>query len=225
MRGENMPSKAFSVFKKNLRQTDKLLANFNGLRPPTRGRKHYDHLTRAALLFLCSTWEVYIEEVSKEVCEILSSRLSSPDELPVSIQKKLSSKVKNASHELEPITLAKDWKRYYASTVCAYTDRLNTPKKDRVLNILLDYFGVDEQIALVKIPSLEFIDAIVSVRGEIAHNIYTGEYFSSATVVGHKETIIKLVVEIEEFFWDYIPSISTSNKARPWQNTYSRTRF
>lgn len=213
-----MPSRAYGVFKNNVKQVDKLLEAYDQLKTPTRGRKHLDHLTRAALMFLCSSWEVYLEQIALEACSIISERLVSPTELPESVRKSLSQAIKNSKHELEPVKFAMDWKGYYYEHTKKYTDNLNTPKKGQVLEILEKYLGVDIVRAKAEIPMLSQINDIVRLRGEIAHNVYAEEYVKKSTVIAHKETIDQLVKEMEIFLWNVIPDIT--NGARPWQNTY-----
>ena len=105
-----MPSKAFGVFNRNVKQVDKLIDAYNSLKTPQRGRKYLDHLTRSALVFLCSSWEVYLEQITVECCEIIARRLNSPKDLPEQVRKSISSAIKNAKHDLEPVTFAMDWK-------------------------------------------------------------------------------------------------------------------
>lgn len=70
-----MPSQAYTTFKANLKQVDKLLDAFVTMRTPTPGRKHLDHFTRSALLFLCSSWEVYIEQVANEAGGVIAKKI------------------------------------------------------------------------------------------------------------------------------------------------------
>lgn len=213
-----MPSKAYNVFLKNLQQADKLIQAFYDLRPPTRGRKSLDHFTRAAVLFLCSSWEVYIEQIAVEACTKIAQTNSLPSTLPKQIRKTLSSAVKTSKDESEPIHFATDWKEYYVKRTEAYVQRLNTPKNGQVIEIMDKYLGADIPSLKSQVPSLQDINSIVIARGEIAHNIYSDEYVKAETVVGYKETVVNLVKEIELFLWNYLPSVTDGR--RPWQNTY-----
>ena len=106
-----MPSKAYSNFKKNIKQVDKLLEAYEAAKEPTRGRKHLDHFTRAALIFLCSSWEVYIEEIGRESVNKVISVIDNPRNLPIIVQKTLSKKVKEKKNELGLLYLQKIGKR------------------------------------------------------------------------------------------------------------------
>lgn len=213
-----MPSKAYSVFHKNILQVDKLLAAYTVVRTPTRGRKHLDHLTRSAIIFLCSSWEVYLEQISRETCAKILARTSYPNTLPRESKKALAKLVADSKNEIEAIEFASDWKSYFSRLIDGYVSRLNTPKSEQVKSILHNYFGADNAEIVSKMPTLLSIDSIVKMRGEIAHNIYVEEYVAPDVVQSHKETVIRLVKEIELFLWEYIPSIT--NGKRPWQNTY-----
>lgn len=213
-----MPSHAYGVFTKNLRQVDKLLQAFTDLRPHTRGRKHLDHLTRAAILFLCSSWEVYLEQVSQESCGIIARKLSSPKDLPEKVRKTLSRSIRAAKNELEPVEFAMDWRFYYCVAIQKYVARLNTPKNGQVLEIMEKYLGADVIDVKEKIPQLSKINEIVKIRGEIAHNIFSEDYVKEDMVISQKTTIVQLVKEIELYLYEYLALITDGRK--PWQSTY-----
>lgn len=213
-----MPSKAYDNFKKNSKQVDKLLKAFTDMRPPTRGRKHLDHFTRAAIVFLCSSWEVYVEQIALESGKIISSRMNTPSDLPVVIQKTISLVVKNAKHDLEPVRLAVDWKDYYHKIIEKYIANLNTPKNAQVTELFHKYIGIDGNKLKAKVPLLADINKIVTTRGDIAHNIFSEDYVKKELVEQYYDTIRNLTKQIDLYLWDYIPEIT--NGKRPWQNTY-----
>lgn len=215
-RGNNMPSNAYKNFNKNIKQVDKLLEAYDTIKEPTRGRKHLDHFTRAALIFMCSAWEVYVEEISRESVDKIVDAISSPDKLPLIVQKTLSRKVKEKKNEIEPIEFAKDWKGYYKKSISEFTDRLNTPKNQQVTEIFNKYLGMKD--VKDSIPALGNINEIVKTRGEIAHNVFAEEYLSKNLVLEYLDTTNKVVKDVEIALWDYLPIIT--NGKRPWQNTY-----
>jgi len=213
-----MPSKAYKNFNKNSKQVDKLLKAFTDMREPTRGRKHLDHFTRAAIIFLCSSWEVYIEQIAIESGKIISSRIEIPSNLPIIIQKTISLAVKNSRHELEPIQLAVNWKDYYNGIIDKYVSNLNTPKNAQVTELFHKYIGIDGNVLKTKVPLLTDINKIVNTRGEIAHNIFSEDYVKGELVGQYYDTIKTLTKQIDLYLWDYITEIT--NGKRPWQNTY-----
>lgn len=213
-----MPSKSYNNFKKNIKQVDKLIEAFTAMRLPTRGRKHLDHFTRAALIFLCSSWEVYIEQISLEAGLIISKKTREPGDLPLTVQKTISGIIKNAKHDLEPVLAANDWKLYYCKQIMVYTDKLNTPKKDKVMEIFNKYLGISGERIKSEIPSLAKVNEIVRTRGEIAHNVFADEYLKKELVSKYYDIIKSVVVEIELLLWSYIPEVTDGKK--PWQNTY-----
>lgn len=214
-----MPSSAYTTFKVNLRQVDKLLEAFITMRSPTRGRKYLDHFTRAALLFLCSAWEVYIEQVANEAGRIISTKLSKPSELPLPVKKEISSITKKSKHDLSPIELADDWKGYYLTQINEYTTRLNTPKKSKVLELFNKYLGIPGDRINSAVPTLDQVNRIISVRGQVAHNVYAEEYLTKDTVDNYYQSIKQAVIEIDTLLWNYLTEIT--DKEPPWQNTYN----
>lgn len=211
-----MPSNAYKNYNKNIKQVDKLLEAYETMKEPTRGRKHLDHFTRAALIFMCSAWEVYVEEISRESVDKIVETIDSPNQLPLIVQKTLSKKVKSKMNEIEPIEFAKDWKEYYQKDILDFTSKLNTPKKQQVTEIFNKYLGMKD--VKESIPSLVEVNEIVRTRGEIAHNIFAEDYLSKNLVLEYLDTINKVVKDVEVALWNYLPSITDGK--RPWQNTY-----
>ena len=212
-----MPSKAYSNFKKNIKQVDKLLEAYEAAKEPTRGRKHLDHFTRAALIFLCSSWEVYIEEIGRESVNKVISVIDNPRNLPIIVQKTLSKKVKEKKNELEPMIFAKDWKAYYRNEINEFTQRLNTPKNQNVTEMFNKYLGMNN--VREKMCKLSDVNEIVKTRGDIAHNVFAEEYLSKNLVLEYLDTINEIVVQVELALWEYLPEITDGK--RPWQNTYN----
>lgn len=215
-----MPSKAYGVFQKNIKQVDKMLEAYEDKKEPTRGRKHLDHYTRAALLFLCSAWEVYIEQIALEGAEVIVNRVKFPEDLPDPIKKKLSEKVKSARHELEPIRIASNWKAYYIESVKEQTEKINTPKHGIIQELFNKYLGIKGDDLLRKVPKLRAVNEIVTSRGEIAHNVFADEYLKADLVKEYYDIILELVKGIDVFLWEYLYDIVETKKKRPWQNTY-----
>jgi len=212
-----MPSKAFTTFLKNLKQVDKLLETYDVMLIPTKGKKSLDHFTRAALIFLCSSWEVYIEQVAKNAGEILSNKCRTPNDLPTTVQKTIASIVKTSKHNLSPIEFASDWKNFYKQQINIYTSKLNTPKKDKVTELLNKYIGISGERIHNDVPCLSEINKIVSDRGSIAHNVYAQEYLKKEIVSNYYQTINILVKQIECLLWNYLAEATDGN--RPWQMT------
>lgn len=213
-----MPSNSYQNYKKNIKQVDKLLAAYDFMKEPTRGRKFLDHFTRAALIFMCSAWEVYVEEISRESVEKIINCIESPSDLPKTVQKTLARKVKSKNNEIEPIVFASDWKKYYKQEVEEFTNRLNTPKNQQVTEIFNKYLGMTD--VKNKIKLLPSINEIVKTRGEIAHNVFAEEYLSKDLVLKNLEVVNNLVIQVEIALWDYLPEIIGGK--RPWQNTYNQ---
>lgn len=212
-----MPSKAYSNFKKNIKQVHKLLEAYETAKEPTRGRKYLDHFTRAALIFLCSSWEVYVEEIGRESVDKVIDVIDSPQNLPLIVKKTLSKKVKEKKNELEPIIFANDWKSYYRNEINEFTKRLNTPKNQNVTEMFNKYLGMIN--VREKMRKLSDVNEIVKTRGDIAHNVFAEEYLSKNLVLEYLDTINEIVVQVELALWEYLPEITDGK--RPWQNTYN----
>ncbi len=161
---------------------------------------------------------MYIEQIALEVGSIVAKRIQNPDDLPLTVKKTISQIVKNAKHELEPIVISNNWNQYYYNQINIYVSKLNTPKNDKVMEVMNKYLGISGDIIKNKVPLLTRINQIVKTRGEIAHNVFVDEYLKKELVDQHYVTIKEIVKQIELLLWDYIPEITDGK--RPWQNTY-----
>ena len=68
------------------------------------------------------------------------------------MKKTISVIIKNTKHELEPIIVAR--KAYYYNQIKVYTDKLNTPKKDKVMDVFNKYLGINGERINNEVPSL-----------------------------------------------------------------------
>ena len=165
-----MPSTSLSKFEtKMLVEVDHLIQSHTKLNHTGYGRRGLGHITRSAVLMLCASWELYIEELVVESVKIIKDRITLPKYLPKSVQKELSNLVKNAKHELKPLELAGDgWESLYLNHANNLVGMLNTPKSAQI-NVLYN--------KLIGVPDLsekwtlgeQFINDFVIAIVEIAH--------------------------------------------------------
>lgn len=214
-----MPSNAYRTFLKNLGQVDRLIETYEHEleRDRRRGKKSLDHLTRSGLIFLCSSFEVYVESVVRECGQFVTKKVQLPKSLPDDVKKNISDSVKKEKNELSPIAFYDDWKQYYNNMIFYETKHLNTPKIGNIRKLLLGYFGIQgSEIDDSTFPFSD-LDEIITARGEIAHNIFGEEYFKKVTLLEYRDTIKACVTEIDNLLYRKIPEITVY---RPWRNTH-----
>lgn len=214
-----MPSNAYKTFQKNLCQVDRLLETYEREldRKRGRGKKSLDHLTRAGLIFLCSSFEVYVESVVRECGKFVTKKIQLPKSLPEDAKKYISISVKKEKHELSPIIFYDDWKQYYNNLIHYETEHLNTPRLENIRRLLLNFFGIrGHEIDDSTFP-FSGLEEIVSARGEVAHNIFGTKYFKKSTLLEYRDTIKTCVNEIDNLLYRKIPEITVY---KPWNNTY-----
>lgn len=214
-----MPSKAYKTFQKNLSQVDRLIETYEHEleRNKRRGKKSLDHLTRAGLIFLCSSFEVYIESVVRECGKFITQKVALPKSLPYDVKKNIANSVKKEKNELSPILFYDDWKQYYNNMIYYETKHLNTPKVENIRKLLLGYFGIQANDLDDNVFPFGDLDEIISARGEVAHNIFGEEYLKKVTLLEYRDTIKSCVSEIDNLLYRKIPEITVY---KPWNNTY-----
>lgn len=213
-----MPSKAYGVFQKNLEQVHRLNATYDSelCKNPGKGKRSLDHITRAGLVFLCSSFEIYFEMVLKESCLILTHSIRDPINLPKEVKKTISKQVKNENNELSPIIFASNWKEYYLRMVTAEVEGLNTPKVYNISNLLAKYLGLKEVIDKSTYPFLG-IDDIITERGEVAHKLYATKYLKKSKLLEYEYTIKDAVKDMDMMLYHKLNPIIGKT---PWNNTY-----
>ena len=84
-----MPSKAYGKFQKNLETVQRLNESFDILRANrnSKGRGAFDHITRSAVVFLVSSFEVYCEDLLCETAELSIELADDAVKLPHSVKK------------------------------------------------------------------------------------------------------------------------------------------
>lgn len=183
---------------------------------PRRGRRSIDHFTRAAVMFLCSSFEVYYEMVLEESCKIISKKLNHPGELPKQVRKTIAKHIVSSKNELEVIVFADNWKKYYLDLVKDDIGRLNTPKMNNIKEYVSKYIGFNNIFDESTYP-FAGVDDIIVERGEIAHKVYGSSYVNESKLVEYSDTIRDAVKEIDLILYNEIPKIT---RKKPWNNTY-----
>lgn len=86
---------------------------------------------RATLVFLCSAWEAFVEDLADVALEAFLKSNPSPDLVPLNIRKDIAKRIREEKHELAPWHLAADgWK-----------DRLRQRFQDEKIGLNTPYSG------------------------------------------------------------------------------------
>jgi hypothetical protein len=210
-----MPSQAFRSFKYNLVDVDRLRQSHGLLHNGAQGRKRLGHITRSGVVMLCASWAHYCESLIREAAAYFSSELNGPLELPIQIQKEISSSVRASKHELKPLHLSGDgWKTVYRDHVNDKLAALHTPKS----GILNDHF-----LKLLGIPQISSswslgentLNVFVSVRGDIAHQGRHANYVTIGSLNVYRDQIRVFAVETDNFVSTFLKD-AASKSHKPW---------
>lgn len=144
-----MPTKSYGKFLKNMETVTRLEETYDEIRCQRGrpGRAAYDHITRSAIIFLASAFEVYIEDVTKECCRQHISFAGEAKNLPHDVKDAINKYVKKDSNATPPIELCDiGWKDVYRGLVDKETAKFNTPKKGKLGNCLVAYWELEFKI-------------------------------------------------------------------------------
>lgn len=217
-----MPTKSYTRFTKNLETVNRLEETYEEIRTGRnrRGKAAYDHITRSAIIFLASAFEVYIEDVVKECCNQHISFAGNANKLPNDVKDTINSFVKRDKNGEPPIMLCDEgWRRIYRVIAEQETGKLNTPKKLQIQELFNKIIGISVT-QIDQIPNIGNLDAVITFRGEIAHRVKAEQYVKIEQVKNDVQIIKALVVEIDKMIINYFKE-TYPEKRVPWNNSYN----
>lgn len=211
-----MPSQAYQDFKHNRVDVMRLIANHGSLHSGAPGKKGLGHITRSGVVMLCASWELYAETLLIEALTCLLRSCASPDQLPLNVQRSLSKYVREAKHELKPLSLAGDgWKAMLLEYANAECGALNTPKSGPLNALFKTFLDLTELSSCWSGDGKDRINRFVGVRGDIAHRGRDASYVALNKLKDYLSDIEAMVVETDNCVRTHIKSIAPSSRA-PW---------
>lgn len=211
-----MPSNSLTKLENNLLiDVDRLIQSHSDLNHEGKGRRGLGHVTRSGVIMLCASWELYIEDLLLEGVDYFIVKTTDPSNLPLPVQKELSSAVKKATHELEPIKLAGDgWKTFYKDYANLRLKKFHTPKSNNINSLYRCFLGI-ENVSDCWSLGTSIIDNFVSTRGDIAHRGREAAYTRIPKLKIYRQQIADTAVEIDNKLCEYLRT-NTPGTSRPW---------
>ena len=215
-----MPSAAFGTFNYNMEDVYRLVQAYEALKPTGQGKRGLGHLTRSSIVTLCACWEQYIEDVIIEGVGYLKDQANSPDDLPLTVRKVISKRVRDAKHELKPLELAgQGWRDIYVAFAKDEVRTLHSPKTEKIQNLISQYLGYDHHVKEVWTCSKKEVDNFVKMRNEISHKGRSaGKYIRYWEVYSAIDLISETVIETDNALSDYLGEVL--GDGRPWNRRH-----
>lgn len=215
-----MPSKAYGNFQKNLETVQRLNDTYEQMKKDrnSRGRGAFDHITRSAIVFLVSAFEVYCEDVLCEGVDWTIRSARDAIKLPNPVKNNINCFVKKETNGVPPTDLCDEgWRRVYKDMVEKQTQFLNTPSTKKIKELFGNFLGITAA-DLDAIPDFNNLDTVISFRGEIVHRVKATQYVHIEDVKAYICLIHNLAVNLDKTIKEHI-RITYSVKA-PWNDTY-----
>jgi RiboL-PSP-HEPN len=202
-----MPSNALVLFENALVDIDNLMwfhENEGGDGPGKRPIQ-FSSLNKSAIVLLCAAWESYVEAV---VCEAAAQCIDSsatPDAMPKSLKKLVSSHVREGKDESAWQLAAGDgWRTLAQAVVQTRVNALNTPRLGQISDLMLATLGVKDignnwewHKNPLGTPSEKLSD-FIRLRGSIAHGEQMKRFIKKSEVTKARELLTKLAMKVEE---------------------------
>jgi hypothetical protein len=206
-----MPSQARKKFDESAADIDHLMDMYRAMEvlwkdDPDALPEGIEVLFRSAAVLMVSHWEAYIEDICSEALEHLVTHAKNASALPKAVKQQIAIEMRSSKNDLELWRLADDgWKevlRARLATMKAGRDRgFNSPKAQQTSDFIKTAVGVDDIANAWKVDSLEpkeaaaKLDALVALRGEIAHRGRVKERLDENYISDHVSFLRTLVAK------------------------------
>ena len=216
-----MPTKSYARFTKNISTVERLNDTYHSIRQARgkKGRAAFDHVTRSAIIFLASAFEVYVEDVIKECCEQHINFARDAIKLPRDVKSTLNKYVKVESNGTPPVDLCDEgWRIVYRKIATEKTEKLNTPKKDQISVLFNDLVGISER-EVNDIQDIDKLNGVIKFRGDIAHRIYASSYVNIEQVIDNTNIINNVAKGLDKMILKKFRNTYPQNRL-PWNEVY-----
>ena len=215
-----MPSKAYGKFQKNLETVQRLNETYEAMKKNrnSKGRGAFDHITRSAVVFLVSAFEVYCEDVLCESVEVSIASAKDACRLPHSVKKNISVYVRNENNHVPPMSLCDEgWRQIYKEIARNQANYLNSPKTKNLKELFEKHLGISPNL-VDSVQNINQLDNIIEFRGEIVHQVRAAKYVHIEDVKQYLQIINEVVIGIDMLIREHIKC--TYNVKVPWNDTY-----
>lgn len=186
-----------------------------------------DVLLRSAVVLMVSSWEAYIEDICSEALEHLVTHATDASALPKSVKQQIAFELKSSKNESDIWKIADGgWKELLRSRLASMKegrDRgFNSPKSQQTSDFFKNAIGIDDIQKSWTIDLLEpkdssrKLDALVALRGEIAHRGRIKEKLDIEFVSNHLKFLKKLASKTDEAISSHLKK---ATKKSLWQSS------
>lgn len=150
------------------------------------GRKHnIEVLNRSAIVLIVACWESYVEDLASLSFEYLLSKATHPKQIPGKVLTIASKPLKEHKDESKVWDLAESgWRKilkdHKNNVLERYVGKLNTPRPKQVDELYESLLGMSKVSkgwswkGIANERVIERLDALITLRGEIAHRVIAG---------------------------------------------------
>ncbi|WP_198005554.1 HEPN domain-containing protein [Thioalkalivibrio thiocyanodenitrificans] len=189
------------------------------------GRRHkVEVLNKSAILFLCASFEAFIEDLAGGAFDYIVDNSPAPAALPIPIKKSIAEALKCHKNDLKVWDLAGDgWKSVAAShkrrVVDRHIGRFNTPKYGNISDLLRDLIGFGKAekcftwTRMKSTESKERLRKFVELRGALAHGEKPAPKVQKADVTRYLLFLAPLSVRLSNEVRAYV---ETCVGSPPW---------
>ena len=205
----------------NIAEIERLLRIQNGVTGGiTRRQYNVETLNASCIVLLVACWESYVEDVVNAAFDILLDNAYNPLKFPVDVRLLASKELKESKDERKVWNLAGDgWRKVLVNYKNEQIKSFNTPKPeniDRLCKRLIDIQKISREFRVPRMKNsdvCEQLDALIKLRGSIAHRVKANKPVTKKTVEQHIRLIGVLAENMNNIINDQIKELTGSE---PW---------
>lgn len=196
------------AFRDSLEEVHELMLLHATLTGTGPGRRHkVEVLNKSAILFMCASFEAFIENLATQAFDFIVSNSPSANKLPTPIRKLIAETIKADKNELKVWDLADSgWKvvasQHKKSVIDKHIGHFNTPKHGNIESLLksmVAFHGTEKGFTWRNMRSKNSKDklrAFVELRGTLAHGEKPAPKVRKAEVEKYLEFLAPLSVRL-----------------------------
>jgi hypothetical protein len=212
-------SKAREAFEQNRADIDQLLEIHSKYAGRGVGLKHgVEVLNRAGIVFITACWESYVEDMAKEMFDLLLREATSPSMIPMKVRELATRPIFDQKDSRKIWDLADTgWRSvlvaHREAVMKRWLDPFNTPKTEQVKALYADLLGIPDISSSWRWKgstpkkASDRLDEYITVRGNIAHRTKHDETVYKDWIYDYSALVHRLIDATELRLYNHFKAL------------------
>jgi hypothetical protein len=201
-KGRPPQAKHIDALRENLDEVVRLLEIHTQIAGPTVGAKHnVEVLNKSGIVLLVACWEAFVEDLATSAFKLLLRRAQAPRDFPTKVLIAVSKRLREGDERRIWDLAGEGWKtvlRQHQDSNLKRIRSFHTPKPSNIDDLFESLFGITKITKkwswrqCTPARARARLEALVKLRGEIAHRVSVGRSVRKKDVAAAGELILRL---------------------------------